>query len=263
MEMKYFLKSDKYEIPAVLHLPECVDPVPAVILCHGTSAEKDEAYGLFVYLAKALAEKGIASMRLDFAGCGESKAKPTDFSFCGEVDDVEKVYAFLCQQKQIDPKQIGILGLSQGGRVMAEFVGRHPSEISAAVSWSGTCHKGEGIYANWFHKHYEEARRQGYAQISWGWQDNLTLTKEWFEEIQSTDPMESLARFEGHLLAFGGTKDAIVPWKHAIEIASVCKFGEYQIVENGDHILNVKEVDKTVSAGVVEATAKWFANYLK
>lgn len=263
MEIKYFIKGDKYEIPAVLHLPEGEEMVPAVILCHGTSAEKDEAWGLFVYLAKALEEHGIASLRFDFVGCGESKADPTDYTFFGEVKDVSHVYDFLCKQDRIDSSRIGILGLSQGGRVMAEFIGRHPEKIKAAVSWSGTCHKGEGIYANWFRDHYEEARKCGYAQIVWGWQENLILPKEWFDEIRATDPMACLAKFQGHLLAFGGTRDNIVPWEHAEEIANICINGEAEIVEGGDHILNVKGKDETVSAGVVKKTADWFAKYLK
>ena len=263
METKHFIKNTKYDIPAVLHMPDRNEKVPAVILCHGTSAEKDEAWGLFVYLAKALAEFGIASIRLDFAGCGESKADPMDLTFLGEVDDVEKVYAFLGEQEKIDMSRIGILGLSQGARVMATFLGNHPDDIEAAVSWSGSCHNGEGCFAHWFDDYYDVAQKQGYAQIAWGWQDNLILTKEWFDELRATKPMESLAAYNGDLLAVGGTIDKIVPCEHAKEIAEVCKHGELLIIENADHILNVKGKDETVSAGAVKETAKWFAAHLK
>src|SRR5690554_1481305 len=133
MKNKITIKSDKYDIPAVISYPNRGNQFPAVILCHGTASNKDEVGNLFVKLADSLSEKGIASIRFDFAGCGDSHAKQEDLTFFGEVVDTEKVYSYCRQDEKIDAKKIGILGFSQGARVMAEFLGRYSSKIKVAV----------------------------------------------------------------------------------------------------------------------------------
>ena len=87
---------------------------PAVILCHGTASNKDEVGGLFKILARTLRENNIASIRFDFAGCGQSKAPEEELTFLGEVSDTEKVLEYLKSHPNI--KDIGILGFSQGSK---------------------------------------------------------------------------------------------------------------------------------------------------
>src|SRR5690554_6554386 len=93
MEYKITIKNKLYDIPAVFVQPDVDRCSPAVILCHGTGSSKHKVGNLFIKLAQSLKEKGIASMRFDFAGCGESIAKQQDLTFYGEVDDTEKIYS--------------------------------------------------------------------------------------------------------------------------------------------------------------------------
>lgn len=136
MEEKISIKNKFYDIPAIVSNPNSGDNFPAIILCHGTGSFKDEVGNLFIKLSESLKERGIASIRFDFAGCGESLAKQQDLTFYGEVSDTEKIYSYLLDCHKIDSKRIGILGSSQGARVMAEFIGKYPEKIKAAVSWS-------------------------------------------------------------------------------------------------------------------------------
>jgi uncharacterized protein len=259
MEIKVNIENDWYDIPAILSTPNGSGLYPVVILCHGTGSDKDEVGNLFVKLAESLKEKGIASIRFDFAGCGESNARMQDLSFYGEVHDVEKVYAYLRQCELIDSNRIAILGFSQGARVMAEFLGNHPKEIKSAISWSGACHNGEGVFADWFNDYYSEAEKNGYARIPMLWRDDLILSKKWFDEIRASKPMNSLSKYEGALLAISGTEDALVPYHHAKEIAVACrgKVGEYRFIEQADHIFNVLETDPIIANIVVNDTVNW------
>jgi len=50
--------------------------VPAVLLLHGFASSKDEVGNMYAREAKALAEKGIASLRIDFAGFGKKRGRP-------------------------------------------------------------------------------------------------------------------------------------------------------------------------------------------
>ena len=59
-------------ISATLNMPDSTEPVPAVLLLHGFGSSKDEVGGMYARVATALAQKGIASLRIDFAGFGKS-----------------------------------------------------------------------------------------------------------------------------------------------------------------------------------------------
>src|SRR5699024_7345225 len=116
MESNWSISAEIYDIPAVINLPDTSEGgCPAVILCHGTASQKNEVGDLFVKLGDKMAEAGIASIRFDFAGCGDSKADQTDLTFYGEVSETEKVYEYLVGHESIDSDRIGIVGFSQGG----------------------------------------------------------------------------------------------------------------------------------------------------
>ena len=96
MEKSVLIKGDNYDISGIFSYTETVDKMPAVILCHGTGAQKNEVGNLFVILAEKLLQRGIASIRIDYAGCGDSKADQRELTFLGEVEDTKKAYQYIC-----------------------------------------------------------------------------------------------------------------------------------------------------------------------
>ncbi len=262
MTEKLFIKSEKYNIPAILTIPENSRKSPCLIMCHGTGSSKDEAGNQYVDLAKLLEEKGIASIRFDFAGCGESSDSGINQTFMAEVDDTIKVYDYICGRKEIDIGRTGIIGYSQGGRVMAMFLDSHYDRIKAAVSWSGACHNGIGVFSGWFDAFYETAKNKGFAAIPLGWRSDLTVPLDWFEEVKSTNPMDALRKFKGDLLVMAGDADFLVPMPHCEEIASTNEKSELIIYHDADHNFNVMTDDKSVSEDLLLTTANWLAEHL-
>ena len=274
------ISKKEYSIPAVLHLPdETTAPFPAVILCHGTGSDKDEVGHMFMRLADLLANHGIASVRFDFAGCGDSEAPQQALTFFGEVDDTMAVYQMLSQYPTIDPQHIGILGFSQGARVMAEFLhcssatdplgthqeSRHvPHPMATAVSWSGACHDGPGVFAGWYPLYYEEAVQKGYATIPLDWREDLLLSREWFDEIRDTKPLDGFAAYPGPVLVIAGTDDPIVPCQHAQEILARCHHPESRslVLPGADHTFCVLTEDQTLAEKVLQETMAWFCTHL-
>ncbi|MDR0597372.1 MAG: hypothetical protein LBG14_02580 [Treponema sp.] len=63
----------------MLTLPEGAGKFPAVVMLHGYGSNKDEAGNGYKLIAAELAKKGIASLRIDFMGNGDSKADFVDF----------------------------------------------------------------------------------------------------------------------------------------------------------------------------------------
>jgi len=263
MEEKIFLKTSKYDIPMIFAYPNNGENFPAVILCHGTASNKNEIGDMYVLLANELIKVGIASIRFDYAGCGESKALPQELTFYGEVDDTHKVYEYLLSCDMIDSKKIGVLGLSQGARIMAELFKIVP-EIKFGVSWSGACQKDEGLFENWHKNHYNEAVKNGYALVPMPWGDNLILSKGWFDDIKNSNPLDGLKQYKGPILAVAGVEDDIIPFEHTSEIIKVCSNPNSRaiIYPGANHIYNILSGDLTIMNIVIKETIDWIQKIL-
>lgn len=263
MEKTITIDSENYTIPAVFSYLEDHKKMPAIILCHGTGSQKNEVGNLFVEMSKRLLNIGIASIRLDYAGCGDSKASQTELNFCGEVDDTKKIYQYLCMQEFIDHNNIGILGFSQGARVMAELLKEVPS-IKFAISWSGACHDGMGVFKGWFDEYYQEALENGYAKIPLFWREDLLLAKKWFDDIHNTTPMMGIRMYEGPILAIAGDKDELVPYYHANEIVENSRNHNSKtiILPNTNHTFNVLIPNNSKANDVIEMTIQWIKRVL-
>lgn len=262
MEENITIKNDKYDIPAALCLPKNKKTYPAVILCHGTASNKDEVGGLFKILARTLRENNIASIRFDFAGCGQSKAPEEELTFLGEVSDTEKVLEYLKSHPNI--KDIGILGFSQGARVMAHFLGKNHQDISFAVSWSGACHNGKGAFEILFKEYYDIASRDGIVKIPMKWRDDITVSKTWFDEIKDTKPLDSLSKYKGPILAISGSLDKLVDPNHSKEIANSTSgnIKDYKIYKDMGHNFNILSDDKKSHQLVIKDTVNWITKQI-
>lgn len=64
-------------VPATVVIPDGEGPFPAVVMNHGHGGGRQEGGG-FERLAKALADAGILTIRMDFPGNGDSKEPFTE-----------------------------------------------------------------------------------------------------------------------------------------------------------------------------------------
>lgn len=147
---------------------------------------------------------------------------------------------------------------------MAEFLGNDRPAVSAAVSWSGACHNGIGVFKEWFLNYYGAACENGHAVISLPWREDLILSKKWFDEIERSFPLNALARYKKPVLALAGEKDMLVPCAHAFEIAKAGenKDSRAKIITGADHIFNVFDNNCDCSSAVISYTADWLRQIL-
>lgn len=113
-------QSDGLEVNALICVPESSDgPCPCVVLCHGFDGDMD-AGGGFRYISEALCRHGVASIRLDYAGCGERKAQSGFYCLSEMRRDTVNAVEYLINRYEVDPQRIGMIGYSLGGRVVLE-----------------------------------------------------------------------------------------------------------------------------------------------
>ncbi len=259
MENKILIKN---KIPAVITYPEKEEKHPVIILCHGTASNKDEVGGLFIKLSKKLKEKNIASIRFDFAGCGDSNLKEEDLTFLNEVEDTRDILEFLKNNSKINKDKIGILGFSQGARVMASFLEKNNKDIKCAVSWSGTCHNGIGAYNILFKEYYKKAKEKGVVMIPMTWREDIAVSLKWFDDIKNTNPLNSLSFYKGPIFAISGKLDNLVDPSHALEIAKATsgKIQDYKIYDNLNHMFNILNNDDYIA--VIDDTVSWIEKHI-
>lgn len=129
------LENSGEKIFGILHRPLLEQKkVPAVLICPGFAGNKCGKFRLFVTLGKELAKRGIAVLRFDYRGSGDSEGEFKDVTLEGKKSDTLTCLNFLKNDPQIDSNRIGLLGRSLGG-VIAVLAARS-FDIKSLVLWA-------------------------------------------------------------------------------------------------------------------------------
>ena len=147
-EVRYDNKEAGITLAGTLTLPSGKDPFPVVLLISGSGPQdRDETvfgHRPFLVLADYLTRQGIAVLRIDDRGVGESTG---DFSQATSEDFASDVLAgieYLKTRKEIHPEQIGLIGHSEGG-IIAPMVAVKSLEVAFIVLMAGTGLTGKEI----------------------------------------------------------------------------------------------------------------------
>jgi pimeloyl-ACP methyl ester carboxylesterase len=139
-EVSYENTLDHVKLAATLTVPAGNGPFPAVVLITGSGPQdRNEAllgHQPFLVLADYLTRRGIAVLRADDRGVGgTSKGGPKDTTE-NYADDALAGIQFLKTRKEVDPKQIGLLGHSEGG-MAAPMAAAKSSDVAFIVLMAG------------------------------------------------------------------------------------------------------------------------------
>lgn len=103
----------------------------AVVLVHGGGVTREEG-GFFTRLADGLAEAGVASLRYDLRGHGESDGRPEESSLAAHLNDIRVAVAHL-RRACDDAVGVSLLGTSFGGGLAAYYSAKRPDELTRLV----------------------------------------------------------------------------------------------------------------------------------
>jgi len=240
--------------------PAAEGPVPAVLMLHGFASSRDEVGDMYRRAADALAKEGIASLRIDFRGGGDSEGAFEDTTIQGQVSDAETALAYLRQQDFVDPSRVGVLGFSLGGGIATILAGEHPDEVASLVVWSTVGDLVEDFTEELGPEMFDEAAAKGSAFQDLGWR-TITLKKAFFDSLAGPDLFAEMAKYPGPFVAIAGGDDSLSAYADAFaEVAS----GPSQvlIVPGADHIYHVLSDDQSAAETVIDATAARFAETL-
>jgi dipeptidyl aminopeptidase/acylaminoacyl peptidase len=225
---------------------------PGVIFFHGFTGDRMESHWLFVKCSRALAKAGIASMRFDFYGSGESEGEFRDVTLQGEISDARAAVDYFRAQKVIDSKRVGLIGLSLGGAIAATIAPL--ARVRALALWAALAHPNHlrtlAETASTPIAGSDENREFGSQEIS----------PRFLDRVHKIDPLKSIARFKRPTLIIHPEMDAYLPLSHPEDFyrAAGSAIKEKVIVAGADHTFTSLAWERDV----IERTVAWFQKYL-
>ena len=141
-------RSDTVTIAGTLTLPRGRGPFPAAILITGSGAHnRDEElfnFKPFQVIADFLTRRGIAVLRCDDRGIGGSTGSKMSCTTADHARDVLAGVLFLQGRAEIDSRQIGLIGHSEGG-LIAPIAAARSSDIAFIVLLAGPAVTGDRL----------------------------------------------------------------------------------------------------------------------
>ena len=122
-------------LAAALLTPAGPGPFPALVLVQGSGAS-DRSNGWARDISQMLVKAGYAVLLTDKRGSGASGGDWQTAGFDALADDALAGVAFLKARREIDGRRIGLIGLSQGGRVVPIAAARS-SDVAFVVNLVG------------------------------------------------------------------------------------------------------------------------------
>jgi pimeloyl-ACP methyl ester carboxylesterase len=130
-EESVHFSSGNLTLAGTLLVPGGTQRHPAVFLFHGSGPQ-----GRDLSTARWFAEQGFAALTYDKRGVGESTGDFRAGPFMDLCDDGLAAVEYLKSRKEIDPRRIGVWGLSQGGW-LGPLAASRSADISFVIAVSG------------------------------------------------------------------------------------------------------------------------------
>ncbi len=184
-----------------------------------------------VKLCRQLATRGVATLRFDFSGQGESEGDFADTNFSSNVQDL--VYAARFLAENYEAPQL-LMGHSLGGAAALQVAASIDSIKATAVI---------GAPADPAHVQHLFTDKQcqiveeGHAEVSLGGRA-FKITREFIENLNENKLDEHLQSYRGALLILHAPKDQLVGVENAAKIFAMAKHPKsYVSLDEANHLL--------------------------
>lgn len=241
-------------------------PLAAILdMPHEEAFSTPRAYGLFAHcftctkdflaparVGRALAERGIAVLRFDFTGLGNSCGEFAETSFSTNIEDVQAAAEFL--EEHYEAPRL-LMGHSLGGAAALAAASRI-SEVRAVATIAAPSRPG-GL-RRLVEPVVDEIVRDGVAEVMVAGRPFM-IGRQFLDDMDAFT-VESIAQdIDAALLVLHSPADTTVDISAAFEIFEAARHPKsFVSLDNADHLLSRRE-DAAYVAGLIDA---WSDRYL-
>ena len=304
IEQNISFLSDGLALAGTITLPDIQGTFPGVVLVPGSGqVDRNEnakklAINAFREIAAVLATKGIASLRYDKRGIGQSQGDFWKTGFYDNIKDASNAVDFLKHHAQIDSEQIFVLGHSEGAAIATRLAATG-TNIKGVILLAGTAQSGEdvlvwqgeqvtksmhGINGFLIHKLHINVRKAQEKQLekikhsTKDWFRMQLITKinaKWMREFLAYNPVKDLPKIQIPVLAITGSKDIQVNPADLKKMTELVKsnFNWFEIPdlthilrkETGEPTISnyQKQIQKPVDKNVLNTISDWLENQIE
>ena len=231
-----------HTLRGILNLPEGKEKAPVWVNIHGFGGNKCGYKNLFVQMARTLETNGIACVRFDFYGNGESDGEFEDMTFTSLLEDTEDIFHWVLEQEWIDREQVILSGQSMGGYVAACAAPRlKPAKLilmcPGAGMWDGALERAEAM----------EQKGIYFADV-----EGLKFSTAFNKDLHQYEPFATAKGYDGPVLLIRGTEDKLVDEKTCEKYCEIYQNAcTYVSVEGGNHNFSSMPARETCKKAIV------------
>lgn len=242
-------------------------PFPAVVFVHGSGGQdRDETVGpnpFFLQLSNALSNAGYAVLRYDKRGIGKSGGSAVAGTRGKLIDDVTAALQFVRAQSDVDPKQVYLLGHSEGGELVPTVATQH-ADVAGIILMAppslpiwrvSTQQVLAGVPRDKLAA-AERAQREALDAIRRGTDANMA----WYRSTMDVDPVVDIARVKAPILILQGERDIQVSARDLPRLVKAARAKNSDVTvrtfSNDNHLF------EAVTPGVVQTPASALHQYL-
>ena len=257
METPVAFDSKGQQIVGMMHVPDGRGRVPGALLLHGFTSNRTESHRMFVKLSRKLADHGIASLRFDFRGSGDSAGDFEDLTIRSEVTDALEALKFLARHKRVNSRRLALIGMSMGGAIASHVIARERSRVKTLVLWAPVA-EGEGI----LDELSTPEAVASLAQTGITDHDGNLVGVQFIRQFAEMRPLREIAKSRCPVLIVHGAKDQTVPVQHADmyerTLRTHKRIVKKVVIQGADHTFN-KHIWESRA---IDETLDWLAETL-
>lgn len=246
-----FSNPEGHRLAGLLETPPAgVETQRYALFAHCFACGKDLAAA--TRIARALAARGIAVLRFDFTGLGNSDGDFANTSFSSNVQDLLAAAAAL--ETEYNAPAL-LIGHSLGGAAVLAAAGRLPSvEAVVTIASPATPDHIEHLFSGV----RGEMESTGEAEVQVG-RRRFRIRRQFLDDLEQYADAEHIRRLKRPLLVFHSPVDEIVEVEEAAKIYHAALHPKSFIsLDRADHLLT----DREDSEYVAETLVAWASRYL-
>ncbi len=222
MQEYYELKTPKGIMRGFIHRP-MLNQYPICLIFHGFTGQCTGTKFSYVTIARQLEKKGIATLRLDFLGTGESDLSFIDMTFKEELACASRMLEEVLKMKEVT--EVYVMGHSMGGAIASELAKQFPLCIKKLCLWAPALNLPDAIqYLTGQVKQANSYDHNGFE-----------ISDAFVEDICSRDLYKGLDIYKNKLMIIHGSQDTTVPYNISDKYLKYYHKPKFYCIENASH----------------------------